>query len=83
VAALDLTVLEDDEGFFPLYNPSPIFVDEVFSQYGQAIEELFNPISEELTQEAMTEMNAQVSAEGQRPEDVAQEFLESNSLIGG
>jgi len=28
-------------------------------------------------------MNAQVSAEGQRPEDVAQEFLESNSLIGG
>jgi osmoprotectant transport system substrate-binding protein len=83
VAALDLTVLEDDEGFFPLYNPSPIFVDEVFSQYGQALEELFNPISEALTQEVMTEMNAQVSAEGQRPEDVAQEFLESNSLIGG
>ncbi len=74
---------EDDEGFFPLYNPSPIFIDEVYSQYGQALENLLNPISEALTQDVMTQMNAQVSAEGQRPEDVAAEFLESNGLIGG
>jgi osmoprotectant transport system substrate-binding protein len=83
VAALELTVLEDDEGFFPLYNPSPIFTDEAYSQYGEALEELFNPISEALTQDVMTQMNAQVSAEGQRPEEVAREFLESNGLIGG
>ena len=83
IAALDLVVLEDDENFFPLYNPSPVFIDEVYSQYGEALEELYAPISEALTQEAMTEMNAQVSAEGQRPEQVAQEFLESNGLLGG
>jgi osmoprotectant transport system substrate-binding protein len=82
IAALELTVLEDDEGFFPLYNPSPVFTDMAYSQYGQALEELFTPISEALTQDVMTQMNAQVSAEGQRPEDVALEFLESNQLIG-
>lgn len=82
VAALDLTVLEDDMGFFPLYNPSPIFVDEVYGQYGEALEALFTPISEALTQDVMTQMNAAVSAEGQRPEDVAEEFLTSNGLIG-
>ena len=81
IAALDLTVLEDDMGFFPLYNPSPIFTDDVYSQYGEALDQLFAPISEALTQDAMTELNARVSAEGERPEDVARDFLESNNLL--
>jgi osmoprotectant transport system substrate-binding protein len=81
VAALDLTVLEDDQGFFPLYNVSPVFRLEVYEQYGQALEDLFNPITETLTNEVMSGLNAQVSAENQRPEAVAQEFLESNDLL--
>ena len=81
IAALELTVLEDDKGFFPLYNPSPIFTDEVYGQYGAALEELFAPISEALTQDAMTELNKRVSADGERPEAVAQDFLESNDLL--
>ena len=83
IAALDLTVLEDDEGFFPLYNVAPVFTKEVFEQYGTALRELFNPISEALTQEAMTELNKRVSADGESPETVAQDFLESNDLLAG
>ena len=81
VAALDLTVLEDDEGFFPLYNASPVFRVEVYEQYGQALMDLFNPIAEALDNDTMSNLNARVSAEGERPEAVAQDFLESNNLV--
>jgi osmoprotectant transport system substrate-binding protein len=83
IAALDLTVLEDDEGFFPLYNVAPVFTKEVFEKHGAALRELFNPISEALTQEAMTELNKRVSADGESPATVAQDFLESNDLLAG
>jgi osmoprotectant transport system substrate-binding protein len=81
IAANDLTVLEDDQGFFPLYNATPVFRGELYTQYGQALQDVFNPIAQALTQDAMTELNARVSAEGERPEAVAQDFLESNDLL--
>lgn len=81
VSALDLTVLEDDEGFFPLYNPSPVFTDEVFSEYGDELQEIFNPISEALTQEEMTQMNERVSVDLEQPEDVAEDWLSENGFI--
>lgn len=83
VSALDLTVLEDDKGFFPLYNASPIFRADVFSQYGEALRELFNPIAETLTQDEMVRLNERVSVDGDNPQTVAQEFLESNGLLPG
>lgn len=81
VSALDLVVLEDDEGFFPLYNPSPVFTDEVYSEYGEELEEIFDPISEALTQEEMTTMNERVSVDLETPEDVAEEWLSDNGFI--
>lgn len=81
VTALDLTVLEDDEGFFPLYNPSPVFTDEVFSEYGDELEEIFNPISEALTQEEMTQLNERVSVDLEQPQDVAEEWLTDNGFL--
>lgn len=83
IAALDLTVLEDDEAFFPLYNVAPIFQSEEFTQYGAALQDLYGPVVEALDNETMTELNARVSAEGERPEAVAQSFLEDNGFIGG
>jgi osmoprotectant transport system substrate-binding protein len=81
IAALDLTVLEDDKGFFPLYNVAPVFTAEVFEKHGAALRELFNPISAALTQETMTELNKRVSADGEAPATVAKDFLESNDLL--
>ena len=81
VSALDLVVLEDDQGFFPLYNPSPVFTDEVYSEYGDQLDEIFDPISAALTQEAMTELNERVSVDLEQPQDVAEDWLSENGFI--
>ena len=82
IGSLDLTVLEDDKAFFPLYNASPIFTDEVFSQYGEELTELYAPVTDALTPEVMIDLNKRVSADGERPEAVAESFLEDNDLLG-
>ena len=83
ISALDLTVLEDDEAFFPLYNASPVFTRDVYEQYGEALEACFGPIAEALTQEEMTELNKRVSSDGERPQAVAESFVNDNDLLGG
>ncbi|MEX2421958.1 MAG: glycine betaine ABC transporter substrate-binding protein [Actinomycetota bacterium] len=82
IAALDLKVLEDDESFFPLYNVSPVFVEEVYEQYGQTLQELYAPVAEALDDDTMSSLNARVSADGERPEDVASAWLTENDFIG-
>lgn len=81
VSSLDLTVLEDDKGFFPLYNPSPVFTDDVFQEYGDELSEIFDPISEALTQEEMTALNERVSVDLEQPADVAEDWLSENGFI--
>lgn len=82
INALDLTILEDTENYFPLYSAAPVFRNEVYNRYGQALDELFTPVTDLLTQEQMTELNKRVSSDNKRPKRVAQDFLESNDLIG-
>ena len=81
VSALDLTVLEDDKGFFPLYNPSPVFTDVVYSEYGDELDAIFDPISEALTQEEMTALNERVSVNLEQPDDVAKDWMSENGFI--
>jgi osmoprotectant transport system substrate-binding protein len=81
VASLDLTVLEDDKGFFPLYNPSPVFREEVYEQYGDQLDEIFDPISAALTQEEMTMLNERVSVDLEQPADVAEDWLTEQDLL--
>ncbi len=81
VSALDLTVLEDDKGFFPLYNPSPVFTDEVYAEYGDELDAIFEPIAEALTQEEMTALNERVSVDLEQPDQVAEDWLEENGFI--
>lgn len=82
IAGLDLTVLEDDEAFFPLYNPSPVFTQDVYDANSAELDAIFDPISAALTQDAINGMNARVSVDLEQPEDVARDFLESNDLLG-
>ena len=81
VSSLDLTVLEDDKGFFPLYNPSPVFREEVYEQYGDELDQIFDPISAALTQEEMTALNERVSVDLEQPADVAEDWLEEQGLL--
>lgn len=81
IMGLDLALLEDDEEFFPIYNPSFTVREEVFDQYPQ-IEDIFGPISAALTNETLQEMNAAVDVDGELEEDVAERFLRDNGFIG-
>ena len=77
IQALDLTVLEDDQNFFPFYNPSLNVRQEVMDQ-NPGIAELFAPISEALTNETLRDLNARVDLGGESEEDVARQFLKEN-----
>lgn len=76
----DLQVIEDDKSFFVKYNIAMTVRQETLDQY-PAIEDVFAPISELLTNETMQELNARVDVDEEFPEDVARDFLEQNDLI--
>jgi len=72
----NLTVLEDDRGFFPPYNLAVSMRTEVYEQNAEQFEELFGQISGELTDDKLTELNARVDVDGEDPRQVAADFLE-------
>ncbi|QIK67536.1 glycine betaine ABC transporter substrate-binding protein [Nocardioides sp. HDW12B] len=80
IKALDLTVLEDDRDFFPVYNVAPVFREQALED-DPDIEKLFAPVAEKLDDETLIELNARVDVEGQDPTDVALDWLKSEGFI--
>jgi len=80
IVALDLTVLEDDEQYFPLYNVSLVVRKETMEKYPQ-IADLFAPVTDRLTNDVLLELNAQVDVDGREPADVAYEWLRSEGFV--
>ena len=80
IPANDMTLLEDDKGFFVKYNLAMTARAEVFEQNPE-LEDIFAPLAEALTTETMQELNAQVDAEGLPPEQVAEAWLEDNGFL--
>jgi len=80
VAGLDLKLIEDDESFFPIYNPTFTMSKEVIEKNPQ-ITKLFAPISEKLTTDELQKLNAKVDVEGQLEDQVAEEWLSENGFI--
>lgn len=81
VAALGLTVLEDDKQFFPPFNASLNVRSSVLDEHPE-IEAIFAPIAAALDDETMTMLNAKVDVDGEDPEDVAEQWLRDNGHIG-
>jgi osmoprotectant transport system substrate-binding protein len=77
---LGLVLLEDDKGIQPAQNLTPA-VNSDFLADNPDLEELFNQLSEALTTDDLAEMNVKVDLERQKPEDVAQAFLEDKGLL--
>ncbi len=80
ILALDLKVLEDDREFFPKYNVSMVLRDEVYQEYPQ-IEDLLAPVTEELTDEVLIELNAEIDVDGREPAEVAYDWLKSEGFV--
>ncbi|CAN5619218.1 glycine betaine ABC transporter substrate-binding protein [soil metagenome] len=82
VPELGLRLLEDDEDFFAVYNPSLNIREETLDQYPE-LAEIFAPISEELDTETLRELSAAVEVEGDPPANVAERWLQENGFISG
>ena len=80
IKALDLTVLEDDERFFPFYNPSLNVRKDVIDEY-PGIADVLAPISDKLDNETLQRLNAVVEMDGESEEAVARQFLRENGLL--
>ena len=80
IPEMSLRLLEDDENFFAVYNPSLTTREETLEQYPD-LADLFAPISEELDTETLRNLSAAVLVEGDSPEVVAERWLQENGFI--
>jgi osmoprotectant transport system substrate-binding protein len=75
-----LELLEDDEDFFSVYNPSLTIRGQMFDQYPQ-LRELFAPISKKLDTKTLLDLNYAVEVEGKSPDEVARRWLRENGFV--
>lgn len=76
----NLTILEDDLGFFPPYHAAPIVRKEVLDKHPE-LKSVLNMLAGKLDDATMTELNYLVDVEGKAVEQVAKEFLASLNLV--
>ncbi|HLU75421.1 MAG TPA: glycine betaine ABC transporter substrate-binding protein [Nonomuraea sp.] len=81
IAALDLTVLEDDKSFFPLYNAAVTVKEDLYQKHPE-LEQVFKPVIEKLDDATMQQLNAKVDVDGMEPGDVTAEWLKENGFLG-
>jgi len=79
IAALHLTVLQDDKKFFPPYNLSLNVRGDVLAKDPQ-IADAMEPVSKLLTTSELQKLNAQIDVDGKTPEEVASTWLAANNL---
>lgn len=81
IKTLNLTMLDDDKAFFPVYNPAVSMKSDVYNANKDAYDTLFGAISEKLTQETILDLNGKVDITGLPAEKVAAEWLQANKII--
>ncbi|WP_165874848.1 ABC transporter substrate-binding protein [Natrarchaeobius oligotrophus] len=74
----DLEVIEDVRNHFVIYNPAPNVRQDVVTD---EIRESFNSVTPELDAETIRGLNGRVSIDGEDPENVARDYLETNGHI--
>ena len=79
IKGLDLTTLKDPERFFPPYSGAISIRSDKLREHPQ-IERLMKPIAEKLTTAKMQELNAKVDIDGQLPDKVAKDWLETEGF---
>jgi osmoprotectant transport system substrate-binding protein len=82
IGANDLRVLEDDEQAFAVYNAALNVRAEVLEQTPE-LAELFDPLAASLDTETMQGLNEAVDEAGERPADVARDYLVENGFLEG
>jgi osmoprotectant transport system substrate-binding protein len=76
----DLVTLDDDRGFFPIYEPAVNIRNEVLKPNPQ-IADMFEKVGSRLSTDTMRELNARVDVAGEDPLDVAQDWLTTEGFL--
>lgn len=76
----NLSVLEDDKYFFPIYNISLVVKKDILDKYPE-IEEILLPITQLIDTKTMIDLNYGVDGMGKPARMVAEEFLKEKGLI--
>ena len=80
IPQLGLTVLADDKLYHPLYNAAISIRKDVYDREPN-IAKVFAPISAALTNDVMSELNRQKSAQGKSQREVARDWLAQKGFI--
>lgn len=80
LSAFNLTVLEDDKGFFPPYAMTPVVSQQALDE-NPDLETQLNELSARLDDDSMRQLNERVDVDRQTVEDVAEDFLIDEGLI--
>lgn len=72
---------EDDQGLFPPYNIVLSMRDQAANEIGPEGIEIVERVQEPLTDEVMRELNARVSLDREKPEDVAADYLTETGFV--
>lgn len=75
-----LTVLEDDQHFFPPYYAVPIIRSDVLEKHPE-LKDLLAKLGDKLTEKVMIDLNYQVDEQKKDPDTVARTFLTQQGLI--
>lgn len=80
IPALGLLVLDDDRSYFPKYNAALVMRAD-FATAHPRVAEVMAPISEQLTNAAITELNRQVDVDGREPAEVARDWMVGQGFV--
>jgi osmoprotectant transport system substrate-binding protein len=80
LAALGLTVLDDDKKYHPLYNGVVVTRADFDKEHPKMLEVL-KPLADSLTTEKMTSLNKLKSADGEKPDKIATDFLKKEGFL--
>ncbi len=81
IAVRDLVVLEDDQNFFPVYQPALNIREEIYQEWESELTELNQLLIEGLDTETLQQMNAESDEFGTPEREVARQYLQDQGLI--
>jgi osmoprotectant transport system substrate-binding protein len=80
IPGLHLRVLQDDKGFFPLYNLTEVVQTSLLKKY-PVLKDIFAKVNPKLTNKTMLSLNAKVDVAGEDPAIVAKDWLVKEGFV--
>ncbi len=82
ILAKEFVLLEDDKGLQPAENLAPAVRTEILDAYGDRFANVLNAVSSVLTTTELIALNKAVEVDGEDPDKVAADWLDTQGLAG-